>query len=105
LTADRTEIRADGRDLAFISADIQDASGVLVPTATNNVAFTVTGPGKIAGVDNGNPTDTTSYASPKRDAFSGKALVIVQSTGSAGSITVTATSSGLTQGTLVVTAQ
>jgi beta-galactosidase len=89
----------------FVTADIQDENGVFVPTATNNVAFTVSGPGKIAGVDNGDPTDTTSYTSPKRNAFSGKVLAIVQSTGATGQITVTATSTGLTQGSLTATAQ
>jgi beta-galactosidase len=105
LTADRTELRADGRDLVFVTADIQDASGVFVPAATNSVTFAISGPGKIAGVDNGNPIDTTGYTSAKRNAFSGKVLAIVQSTGQAGQITVTAASSGLTQGTVSATAK
>jgi beta-galactosidase len=105
LTADRTEIAADGRDLVFVTADIQDGSGVFIPTATNDVAFTVSGPGKIAGVDNGDPTDATAYTSPTRKAFSGKALAIVQSTGGPGQIVVTATSSGLTEGSVSVTAR
>jgi beta-galactosidase len=105
LTADRTEIQADGRDLVFVTADIQDANGVFVPTATNSVTFAVSGPGKIVGVDSGNPIDTTAYGSTKRNAFSGKVLAIVQSTGQPGEITVTGTSSGLTQGTASATAQ
>jgi beta-galactosidase len=105
LTADRTEIQADGRDLVFVTTDIEDASGVFVPTATNSVAFAVSGPGKIAGVDNGDPTDTTAYTSTTRKAFGGKALAIVQSTGQPGQITVTAISSGLTQGTVSATAK
>jgi beta-galactosidase len=105
LTGDRTDIAADGRDLVFVTADVQDAQGVFVPTATSSITFAVSGPGKIAGVDNGDATDTTSYVSPTRKAFSGKALVIVQSTGTAGQITVTATSTGLTQGTLSATAK
>jgi beta-galactosidase len=105
LTGDRTDIAADGRDLVFVTADVQDAQGVFVPTATNSMTFAVSGPGKIAGVDNGDATDTTSYVSPTRKAFSGKALVIVQSTGTAGQITVTATSAGLTQGTLSANAK
>jgi len=104
LSADRTSIQADGRDLLFVTADIQDADGVFVPTATNSVTFTVSGPATIAGVDNGDPTDTTSYTSPTRKAFSGKALVIVRSTGGPGSIVVTATSSGLTTGTATANA-
>lgn len=105
LTADRTDIAADGRDLVFVTADVQDADGVLVPTGTNSITFAVSGPGKIAGVDNGDPTDTTAYVSPTRKAFSGKALAIVQSTGTAGQITVTATSSGLTQGKVSASAK
>jgi len=105
LTPDRTTITADGRDLVYVTAEVQDASGVAVPTASNGVTFAVSGPGKIVGVDNGNAIDTTSYKSLTRNAFSGKLMAIVQSTGSPGQITVTATSSGLTQGSVSATAQ
>jgi beta-galactosidase len=105
LSADRTPIKADGRDLVFVTADVQDASGVFVPTASNSITFSVSGPGKLAGVDNGDAADTTSYASNKRNAFGGKVLAIVQSTGQPGQITVTATASGLAQGTVSVAAQ
>ena len=96
LSADRTTIRADGKDLVFVTGDIQDANGVIVPNAENSVSFSVSGPGQLVGVDNGNPIDTTSYKGTSRKAFSGKVLAIVRSTGTAGSIVVTATSSGLT---------
>jgi len=105
LSADRSTIAADGRDLVFVTGDIQDASGVRVPTAASPVTFAVSGPGQLVGVDNGNPIDTTSYKGPGRNAFSGKVLAIVRSTGTAGTITVSATSSGLTQGTVAVTAR
>ncbi len=104
LTADRNAIRADGKDLAFVTVDIRDANGVLVPTAANSVAFTISGPGTIAGVDNGNPIDTDPYQGTSRKAFSGKALVIVRSTGSPGSIVLNATSSGLTANTATIQA-
>jgi len=96
LTADRPDIHADGKDLAFVTVDIRDAGGVLVPTADNAVSFTISGPGKLAGVDNGNPIDTDPYQGTSRKAFSGKALVIVRSTGTAGTIVLTPSSSGLT---------
>jgi beta-galactosidase len=105
LSADRTSIRADGKDLVFLTGDIQDANGVIVPNAENTVAFAVTGPGQLVGVDNGNPIDTGSYKGTSRKAFSGKVLAIVRSTGTAGSITVNATSSGLTAGSATVAAQ
>jgi beta-galactosidase len=105
LTADRAEIRADGRDLVFVTADIQDASGIVVPTARNSVTFDVTGPGKVVGVDNGDATDTTAYTSTTRSAFSGKVLAIVQSTGQPGPITVTASATGLAPGSVSSTAK
>ncbi|MGB7540117.1 MAG: glycoside hydrolase family 2 TIM barrel-domain containing protein, partial [Anaerolineales bacterium] len=55
LSADRNAISADGKDLAFVTADIVDAKGVIVPDAANRVRFHRTGPGEIAGVDNGDP--------------------------------------------------
>jgi beta-galactosidase len=105
LSADRSTIGADGRDLIFITADVVDANGVIVPDAANSVNFSVSGPGKLVGVDNGNPVDTSSYQGPGRKAFSGKVLAIVRSTGTAGSITITASSSGLTADPLTVTSQ
>jgi len=105
LSADRTKISADGRDLVFVTGDIQDGSGVFVPTASSSVTFSVSGPGQLVGLDNGNPVDTTSYKGTSRSAFSGKVLAIVRSTGAAGTITINATSSGLTAGSVAVTAQ
>ena len=61
--------------------------------------------GKIVGVDNGNAIDTTTYTSLTRNAFSGKVVAIVQSTGAAGTIAVTATSSGLATGSVSTTAR
>jgi len=105
LSADRSTISADGRDLAFVTADIQDANGVLVPTAASSVSFSVSGPGAIVGVDNGNAIDTSAYNTTTRNAFSGKALAIVRSTGAPGQIVVAASSSGLTSGSTAVSAQ
>ena len=105
LSADRTAISADGRDLVFVTGDIQDANRVFVPTASSSVTFAVSGPGQLVGVDNGNPVDTSSYKGASRSAFSGKVLAIVRSTGTAGTITINASSSGLTAGSVTVTAQ
>ncbi len=78
---------------------------VFVPTADNHVSFSVSGPGEIVGVDHGNQVDPTSFKSTSRAAFSGKVLAIVQSTGAAGTITVTVDSNGLSSGEITVTAQ
>lgn len=102
LKPDRTGITADGKDLVFIEADIIDDNGVLVPTADNMITFSVTGPGTIAGVDNGNAPSTEPYKGNNRKAFSGKCLVIVQATKASGSIVVTASSGGLSSDSVTI---
>ena len=52
LRADRDVLRADGVDLVFITAEIQDEAGIPAPTADNEIAFAVEG-GVLVGVDNG----------------------------------------------------
>jgi beta-galactosidase len=105
LSADRSTISADGRDLVFVTADVQDAAGILVPTAANPMSFSVSGPGEIVGVDNGNAIDTSTYKATTRNAFSGKALAIVRSTGATGPIVITASSTGLASGSVSLSAQ
>jgi beta-galactosidase len=104
LKPDRSSISADGKDLVFIEADITDANGVIVPTAANPVNFSVSGPGTIVGVDNGNAPSTESYKGNSRKAFSGKCLVIVQAAQNSGSIVVTAASNGLSSGSATIAA-
>jgi beta-galactosidase len=65
------------------------------------VTFSITGPGTIIAVDSANSTQTT-FRGFTRTATGGVAYAIVQSTG-AGTITVTAKASGLTDGTATIT--
>jgi len=102
LTADRTTIAADGSDLAYVEVDIVDASGIVVPQAANVVTFTVTGAGAIAGVDNGDATSHEPYTGTTRSAFSGKALAILRSTKTSGTITLQATSGVLTSASVQI---
>ncbi|HOU15163.1 MAG TPA: beta-galactosidase GalA [Anaerolineae bacterium] len=56
LTADRLRLQADGADVAVVAVHVHDAQGWLVPTAENEIHFTLAGPGKIIGVGNGDPS-------------------------------------------------
>ena len=105
MIADRTSIRNDGNDLSFITVTVQDDHGVTVPEANNSIVFSVSGPGEIVSTDNGDPTDMTVFPSTTRKAFSGLALAIIRSVpGATGNITISATSSGLLKGEVVVQA-
>ena len=103
LKADRATITADGRDLSFVEVDIVDAQGVIVPQANNRVDFTITGPGAIVGLDGGDPTNHDSYKGTSHAAFSGKLMAIVQSTTTAGKVTLKASSGSLTGSSVDIT--
>lgn len=101
LTADRNSLAADGRSLVFVTADIVDAHGVVVPDAEHLVTFGVTG-GSLAGVDNGREESAERYQASTRTAFHGKALAIVRSGAEPGELKVTARVDGLRTGTASV---
>ena len=103
LKADRASITADGSDLAYVEVDIVDAQGVVVPQANNTVAFTISGPGALVGLDAGDSTNHDSYKGTSHAAFSGKLMAVVRSTTTAGTITLNATSGSLTGSSAVIT--
>jgi beta-galactosidase len=96
LSSDRTDLQADGKDLAFVTVAIVDKAGRPVPRTSNPVQFTVTGPADLVATDNGDATSHVSFQSPLRAAFNGLALAIVRTRqGEGGPIVVTAASDGL----------
>jgi beta-galactosidase len=56
LDIDRQVIQADGEDVSVITVKSGDENGRLVPTANNEIYFSLDGPGKIIGVGNGDPS-------------------------------------------------
>ncbi len=95
LTADRRMLSANAEDLSFITVDVLDADGNLVPDASNMINFAISGAGFIAGVDNGYQASMEPFKASYRKAFNGKCLAIVQSTEKAGIITLKAQAEGL----------
>lgn len=97
--ADRSEIKADGNDLSFVTVRITDKEGQLVPTANNLLRFTVEGPGEIIATDNGDATDMAPFPATERKAFNGLCLVIVRSQeNKPGTIKITVKSKDLESG-------
>jgi beta-galactosidase len=94
LTADRTEIFADGEDVAVLKVEVLDKEGRPVPTAGNLISFKVSGQGTLIGVGNGDPNCQESDKEPKRSLFNGLAQVIVQSWKDAGEIRIEAVKEG-----------
>ncbi|MER5748746.1 glycoside hydrolase family 2 TIM barrel-domain containing protein [Streptomyces sp. NPDC002088] len=94
LIPDRKSLAADGRSLVFVTAEVVDAHGVLVPDAEDLITFDVKG-GSLAGLDNGREESAERYQASTRTAFHGKALAVVRSGTKAGTLKVTARAEGL----------
>lgn len=111
MKTDRTCIHADGNDLAYLSVSLADARGRIISSADASVTFQVEGEGVILGSDNGDPTDLSCLKSAdphtcSRDTFHGQAVLIVQSTKTAGDIIVHArTSTGLSAKAVIHTGE
>lgn len=103
LSVDRDVIDADGRDLAYVTIEVQDADGDFVNSAEPNIEVTVSGDGTLMALDSGSQYDYTAYTEDSRDAFSGMLVAIVQSTTEGGTFTVTATTDDLVSDSVVVT--
>ena len=106
LSTDRSGIAADGVDLAYVSVTVQDDAGLTVPRSRPLIAFEVEGPGEIVATDNGDATSFVPFQSHQREAFNGKALVIVKAKkGMRGELRVKASSCGLAGAQLTITIQ
>ena len=104
LVADRTAVQADGEDLSFVAVEAVDAQGRLEPNADQEVQFSISGPGVIAAVANGDGQDEASYQGDRRKLFQGRALVVVRTSRQVGPIKLTATTSGLRDGSVTIEA-
>ena len=78
LTPNHNVLKANGRSLSFVTVEVVDKEGNLCPWADQNIQFSLTGEGKIAGVDNGSPFSLERFQANSRHAFFGKCMVVVQ---------------------------
>ncbi len=110
LKSERTNILADGCDVAVITVEIQDAKGRIVPTACPTLTLRLKGEGRILGVGNGDPMylgkdhpeelDCHEFQIP---AFNGLAQVLIQSSRKPSTLSLECSSDGLTSQTINIT--
>lgn len=79
-------LNADGNDLAFITVSLQDKDGNECPLADDELTFEVSGAGTFKAACNGDATSLEPFAQPQMKLFSGKLVVIVQSSKQKGDI-------------------
>jgi beta-galactosidase len=90
LRPEATTMRADRGDARLVFIDIVDANGTVLPTDSRQVTLAVSGPASIVG-----PTTVVMKG--------GQLATWVRPTRTAGTITLTASASGLTSGTATLT--
>ena len=104
LTPDRTRLLADGQDVVPVTVAVVDSAGRLVPTAQNIIHFTVTGPGTIAGVANGDPSCHEPNQADYRSSFNGLCMVLVRAGHKPGKIRIVASAEGIHHGEAILRA-
>jgi beta-galactosidase len=102
LSAGRAKLTADRRDVAHIVVEVRDSQDRVVPVAEDEITFDIQGPGRLIGVDNGDPLSHEDYKSNRRKVFHGLCLAIVQSTARAGQVKITASSPALRSDSLTI---
>ncbi len=95
LTAERSELNADGEDLSFITVEAVDRQGQLQMSTNATVHFNISGAGTIAAVGSGDGRSLVSYTGDTIDLFNGRALVIVRASRMKGEIKLSADAIGL----------
>lgn len=102
LTTNRKTLDANGDDLAYITVQVADKDGNIVPTDNRAVKFSVKGAGSFEATANGDPTSLRSFQKPEMDLFSGAATAIVRSAKEGGKLNFTATAKGVKPATISI---
>lgn len=80
LTVDRTVMRADGESLAYVTVEVVDKDGHVVPDAEIPLTAKVSGAGTLQDFGSANLKDVEPLASNKTKTWCGRAMLIVRST-------------------------
>jgi beta-galactosidase len=95
LKADRAGLSDDWDRVTSVEVFVTDAEGVVVPSASNKITFTVEGAGKVVAVDNGSIVSLESFQANEREAFQGRALVLLRGEQEQGKAVLKASAEGL----------
>ena len=105
LAADRSTIRHDRGDLAYVTVEAIDAQGRRVLGPDVDVTFAVLGSAaEVVAVGSGSPVDASSFLSLHQRTWRGRCVVILRPAGAdAGTIVLTATAQGVASVQLKIT--
>ena len=81
-------LKSDGNDLAYVTVSLVDKNGTLIPDATDQLTFDVSGAGSFRGVCNGDATSLEVFTQPTMKLFAGQLVVVVQAGKEKGQLTL-----------------
>jgi beta-galactosidase len=102
LSVNKSRITNDWEDVVFVTADVVDANGVLVPSANDLIRFDAAGSGVIAAVDSADNADHDPFQAKQRKAFQGRCIALIKANKGNGKINVTAGAAGLESGKITI---
>lgn len=92
--ADRTILKADGSDLAFITVKLVDENGTENLFATKEITVSVEGPVSLQGFGSADPQSTRSYDDTTWETYDGYVMAVVRTGRTAGTARVKFTAPG-----------
>ena len=93
--AEDKQMKADGKDLAFIQVEAIDKDGRVCPNAELKLQLDVTGTGVLAAAGNADIKDLDPYTDNKMTTWKGRGLIIVRSTNKLGNARLTIKAEGM----------
>ncbi|MCM1310178.1 MAG: DUF4982 domain-containing protein [Bacteroides sp.] len=102
LTPSRQSVEANGEELVYVTIQVADKDGNIVPTDSRRVKFKVSGAGAFEATANGDATCLLPFQQPEMDLFSGAATVILRSSNESGTMTLTASAPSLKSATIKI---
>jgi beta-galactosidase len=93
-----TGLLANPDHVTHVEVYVTDDTGVVIPSASNKITFTVEGAGKLIAVDNGSIVSHEPFQTNTREAFQGRALGILRGTEEQGKVVLKASAEGLQTG-------
>lgn len=95
LSADRTTLKADGQDLSFVDLQLLDQNGVPIRVDDRTVTASVSGSGRLMGINSGEMRRELPFTSPTLPTYFGRCQIVVQSGRSKGTVSLNVSVEGL----------
>jgi beta-galactosidase len=97
VSLDRTQLRANAQDLAYVTIALVDENGTPVYSRSGDrqVSIRIAGAGELAGMGNGKPDDVSSFTSGQWKTFHGRVVAVIRAGAQAGPIELQVDADGL----------